>query len=161
MFHFAFFLSSSQGAYICTISIFIGATFSFIIIILSEISSHIITDFTTSSLTITPTPLRFLFLQSKIHGIYLLPHFLGAALRNPPLYPRMFLPLPLSQLPFFSFPLERLLAFLAYLSSERSTSLFCYSRFSSLYIHTIIYIYYLMSHIIIYNILHSKHYSQI
>src|SRR6267154_882604 len=90
----------------------------------------------TSLQTLPPLPLQSLpplsvsfFLQSKIHGIYFLPHFLGAALGSLRLYPRMFLLLPLSQLPFFSFPLERLLAFLAYLSSERSTSLFCYTKY--------------------------------
>src|SRR5437899_7833240 len=61
-----------------------GATFNLIIIILSEIGSHIITDFTTSSLTITPTPL-FLFFPPEKNTLYLSPPSLsGSSAGNDP-----------------------------------------------------------------------------
>src|SRR5207245_9436962 len=103
--------SSSLGAYICTNSTFIAATFNLIIKILSEIGSHIITDFTTSSLTITPTPLLLFFPPEK-NTLYLsLPSLSGSSAGNDPLHPSMLLPLPLYLFPFFSFHLSRLLAY--------------------------------------------------
>src|SRR2546425_13060156 len=63
---------------------FFGATFNLIIIILSEIGSHIITDFTTSSLTITPTPLLLFFPPEK-NTLYLSPPSLsGSSAGNSP-----------------------------------------------------------------------------
>src|SRR5207245_9567673 len=70
--------SSSLGAYICTNSTFIAATFNLIIKIPSEIGSHIITDFATSSLTITPTPLLLFFPPEK-NTLYLSPPSLSVS----------------------------------------------------------------------------------
>src|SRR5437867_1230236 len=64
--------ASSLDANICTNRTFIGAIFNRITIILSEIGSHITTDFTTSSLTITPTPLLF-FSPPEKNTLYLSP----------------------------------------------------------------------------------------
>src|SRR5206468_12142802 len=99
-----------------------------IIIILSDIGSHIITDFTTSSLTITPLLSFSFFLLRKILCICLRPHFLAALLRTIPLHPSMFLPLPLYLFPFFPFHLRRLRAYLIRISFLRSMWLFCYIR---------------------------------
>src|SRR2546425_9032750 len=107
---------------------FIGATFNLIVIILSEIGSHIITDFTTSSLTITTTPLLHFLLLRKILCICLRPHFLAALLETMPLHPSMFLPLPLYLFSFFSFHLRRLRAYLIRISFLHSMWLFCYSN---------------------------------
>src|SRR3989442_13178167 len=66
---------------------FIGATFNLIIIILSEIGSHIITDFVTSSLTIIPTPLLLFFPPEK-NTLYLSPPSLsGSSAGNDPRSP--------------------------------------------------------------------------
>src|SRR5437867_166238 len=68
--------ASSLDANICTNRTFIGAIFNRIVIILSEIGSHITTDFTTSSLTITPTPLLF-FSPPEKNTLYLYIFFLS------------------------------------------------------------------------------------
>src|SRR3989442_2954151 len=107
---------------------FIGATFNLIIIILSEIGSHIITDFTPLLLQSHPLLFFSFFLLRKILCIYLRPHFLAALLGTIPLHPSMFLPLPLYLFPFFSFHLRRLRAYLIRISFLRSMWQFCYSR---------------------------------
>src|SRR5206468_8784713 len=76
--------SSSQGAYNCIIRTFTGTIFTLIIIILSEIGSHIIIDFTTSSFTIIPTPFLF-FTPPEQNTLYLSPPSLsGSCVKKDP-----------------------------------------------------------------------------